>query len=138
MCINADFTKPTITTEPIIAYKVVRERAGGTFKSQYQPGLRSNLEGFKAHGKDRQYTIGKTSQSTFRSTPGLFCYRELGAARFGVSSDGALLQVTIPAGTKIVEGITRYGAAVICCERLVVERALSPGFSTSATDSTAA
>ncbi len=126
MCITADFTKPTITTEPIIAYKVVRRRADGTFGSHYSPKMRSNLEGFKTHGKDRQYTIGKKNQSTFRSTPGLFCYRHLRTARCEAWHDRALLQVRIPAGTKIVEGTTEPGVAVICCERLVVvERVVS-------------
>ncbi len=121
MCIDADFTKPTITTKPITAYKVVRKRADGTFGSEYQPGMRSHVEGFKAHGKDRQYTIGTTNRSTFRSTPGLFCYRDLFTARRKAWHDRTLLQVTRPAGTKIVEGATQFGRAVICCERLVVE-----------------
>ncbi len=125
MCITADFTKPTITTEPIIAYKVVRTRADETFSSEYLPGKRSNLEGFKAHGKDRRYAIGKKSQSTFRSTPGLFCYKELGTSRRETWHDHELLQVRIPAGTKIVEGTTSYDVAVICCERLVVECVVS-------------
>ncbi len=125
MCISADFTKPTITTEPITAYKVVRRRADGTFGSEYPPGNRSRLFGFKPHGKDRRYTIGKKSQSTFRSTPGLFCYKDLGTGRREAWRkawhDNVLLQVTIPAGTKIVKGTTRHSHAVICCERLVVE-----------------
>ncbi len=122
MCITADFTKPTITTEPIIAYKIVRRRGNKTFGSEYEPRARSRLEGFKAHGEDRRYAIGKKSQSTFRSTPGLFCYKDLGTARRQAGGDRELLQVRIPAGTKIVEGTTQFGHAVICCERLVVER----------------
>ncbi len=138
MCIEANFTKPTITTEPITAYKVVRRRAGETFRSNYLPGNRRHMRSFETHGKDRQYVVGKKSQSTFRSTPGLFCYKYLDVARCAAGGDHALLQVRIPAGTKIVEGTTQYYQAVICCERLVVEEALSPGFSTSATASTAA
>ncbi len=125
MCINADFTKPTITTEPIIAYKVVRTRADGTFSSDFRPNNRSNLEGFKTHGKGRQYTIGKKYQSTFRSTPGLFCYKDRSTARYEVMDDGALLQVRIPAGTKIVKGTTQYSQAVICCESFVVVERVS-------------
>ncbi len=120
MCITADFTKPTITTEPITTYKVVRKQADGTFSSEYPPRLRSDVESFETHGKDRQYTIGKKSQSTFRSTPGLFCYKYLDVARRAAGGDHALLQVRIPAGTKIVEGTTRYSQAVICCESFVV------------------
>ncbi len=125
MCIDADFTKPTITTEPITAYKVVRRRADGTFGSEYLPGGRSDDGRFKAHGKDRQYVIGKKSQSTFRSTPGLFCYRDLRTASHEAGTDRELLQVRIPAGTKIVVGTTRRLQAVICCERLVVVERVS-------------
>ncbi len=121
MCITADFTKPTITTEPIIAYKVVRPRADGTVGSEFAPQQRSYDGRFKTYGKARQYTIDNKSQSTFRSTPGLFCYRDLRIARREAWRCHALLQVRIPAGTKIVEGTTRYSQEVICCERLVVE-----------------
>ncbi len=120
MCINADFTKPTITTEPITAYKVVRRRADETFRSNYLPGNRSHIRSFKTHGKDRQYVVGKKHQSTFRSTPGLFCYKDLATARHEIMDDRALLQVRIPAGTKIVKGTTQYSQAVICCESFVV------------------
>ncbi len=122
MCIKANFDKPTITTEPILAYKVVAGRHGGEFGSVYHPGKRSQQHGFKTAGKHRRYVIGKRCQSSMRSTPGFYCYRDVRTAQNNCWLTQSVLRVKIPAGTKIVEGKAMWtNAEVICCERLTVE-----------------
>ena len=121
MCTTADFKNVTRTKQAITAYKIVAA-CKDKLTSMYSPRHRSNQPGFATSGKNRKYVIGKTHQSTFRSTPGFYCYASLDAALCGRSfSARTIIEVKIPAGTKIVEGETGYpGHKCINCERLTV------------------
>ena len=128
MCIEANFTKPTITTEPIIAYKVVRKNRDGDFFSLHPSSWRNQQTGFETQGKSRQYVVGKRHQSTMRSTPGFYCYLAWEDARYAAHIGGTergILKIKIPAKTKVVYGKSFWGQAIICCERLVVEELLA-------------
>ncbi len=121
MCTAANFAKITRASAAIIAYKVVTPLDSYSFVSMYLPVGRSYEPGFKTYGKLRRYIIGKTHQSTLRSTPGFYCYKYYDDARTAAAGYHHILKVRIPAGTKIVEGgtdHTRYPS--INCEKLVV------------------
>ena len=124
MCTTADFRNVIKIPEDIIAYKVVSERLPGQFSSEYTPRHRSDQPGFSTAGKDRRYVVGKMHKSTLRSTPGFYCFRSLIDAQDEIRHTGrSILEVTIPAGTKIVEGKTgycKYGS--VNCEKLAVVR----------------
>ena len=106
MCVNADFTKPTITTRTTYAYKVVHRSLYGSYRSFIWFHDRILQPGFSCSGSNIEYEIGKCVRSRFPYTPGLYCYKtkpkETSIDRIAFT----VLKVRIPKGTKVVYGKT--------------------------------
>lgn len=107
MCTSADFNKTEITEHDITAFKVVLlTKVEGEFTSQYIPRRRTFQEGWETRGRVKKYREGKNYRSSLNKTPGLYCFASFPS--FTCTDLEAVLEVCIPAGTKIVKGYYGY------------------------------
>ena len=99
-------------------YKVVRKTSNRQYVSQFLQGERKSLKGEASRGNVLVYTPGATIKSP--SGPGIMAYlrRCYAAAAVSYGDVERVLELRIPAGTKIRYG--NWGLRIICAAKVKV------------------